>query len=465
MTRTTVLSRRRFRWFPDSLIGQLVLALLLGILILQGTNFMVVCNVQALYVHQAEKTRAENLATYWFLFNSMTQEQRGEALRRMGDSQRPEKLREMVEILPEAPDWREATNKTDRLIRMVNDSLTPDSDGFPVVRARTHENGIGIFPVHLPVLETAVSLSDGTWLKVTQPLDVDDRYVVWSQRLFVMVESLVMIVLMVILLLRVTKPLRRLSSAAESFGKHPEMSAPLPERGAKEIRDAAQSFNRMRERICDNLAERDRMIAAMAHDLRTPLTKVQLRLDHVEPEGLREKLKATVSDIRSIMNQGLELAGSLTTKEAMIRLDIKTFLQSMVDDSVDVGRKVALSLPRKGENGPLIVNARPLCLKRCLENLISNACKYGDGAEVALTEEEDCNVVAVRDKGPGIPEEMLERVFEPYFRLETSRNRSLGGTGLGLSIARNMALLNNSDLELSNIPEGGLMVKVILPRL
>ena len=274
-----------------------------------------------------------------------------------------------------------------------------------------------------------------------------------------------MLVLTSMLLLRVTKTIRQLSGAAESFGRHPELSEPFPEKGVKELRVVAQSFNHMRERICGNLAERDRMIAAMAHDLRTPLTKLQLRLDRVEPETLRRKLQETVSDIRAIISQGLELARSLNTEEAMIRLDMKAFLQSMVDDYTDVGRNVIMVDSGQAVADSVIIDARPLCLKRCLENLISNACKYGDGAEIALSDEHGHIVVSVSDNGPGIPEEMLERVFEPYFRLESSRNRSSGGIGLGLAIARNMALLNNGEIELRNRPEGGgLMARIIFPR-
>ena len=465
MTQSPLKSTRRFFRLPDSLFGQLLFILFLGIVILQASNFEVVCNVQRLYVRQAEKSRAEQLATYWFLFNAMTGEQRRIAIDRMADSRRPEKLREMVELLPLEPDWPDRKNETDdveRLLEMVEDSFGMKEP--PAVIARIHENGTGIFPVHLPVLETAVRLSDGRWLKVTQPFDVDDRSVVWSQRLFVLLEAVVMLVLTAMLLLRVTTPLRLLSRAAESFGKHPEASAPLPERGAREIRDAAQSFNRMRERICGNLLERDRMIAAMAHDLRTPLTKLQLRLDRVEPDSLRQTLQETVSGMRSIISQGLELAKSLNTEEPVARLDMRAFLQSMVDDYADVGHNVVMADSGQTAVGSVIVDARPLCLKRCLENLISNACKYGGGAEVAFGEDSNHFIVTVEDNGPGIPEDMLERVFEPYFRLESSRNRSSGGTGLGLSIARNMALLNNGELELRNRPEGGLLVRLLLPR-
>ena len=466
-TKTTHAGLRRL--WPDSTFGQLMLALLACIVLLQATNFMVVCAVQGLYVNQAEKTRAENLAAYWFLFNVMTPEQRDTALRYMADARRPEQLREMIEFLPEAPNWGPPESRqAAALARLVHESLMPGKKKAPIVLARIPDSAkprYSLFPAHLPILETAISLADGTWLKVTQPLNVDDRFVVWLQRFFVLLESVAILALTLFLLSRVIRPLSRLSRAADSFGKQPEMSEPLPEKGSKEIREAAQSFNRMRERICGNLAERGRMLAAMAHDLRTPLTRAQLRLDKVEPEALREKFGENLEEIQSILNQGLELAGSLTTTEEFAPLNLEAFLQSIVDDSAGEGNKTTLAQLPPEIRTPVIVPARPLCLTRCLNNLISNALKYGGNAEIAITENGDNVIINVLDNGPGIPEEKMEQVLEPYFRLENSRNRSSGGTGLGLSIARNMALLNGGSLELGNRPEGGLQARILLKRM
>lgn len=471
MTHVSSPAKRRFFRMPDSLFGQLLCVLVLGIVILQAANFEVVCNVQKLYVVQAEKSSSEHLVTCWHLFSAMTAEQRKEAIGRMSSSPAEGSRHNTVELLPDRPDWGGTTGGTSggtsedaaRLSAIIQESFASCTDDVPPFAVR-RPGTESVLPVHLPVLEAAVRLADGTWLKVTQPYSVDDRYVVWTQRLFVLLEAIVMLVLAGMVLLRITRPIRQLGSAAESFGRHPELSGPFPEQGVRELREAAQSFNHMRERICGNLAERDRMIVAMAHDLRTPLTKLQLRLDRVVPEELRRKMQETVSDIRGIISQGLELAKSLNTEEAMARLDMKAFLQSIVDDYADTGHNVVYAASGKEEDGDIITDARPLCLKRCVENLISNACKYGDGASVSLSGDDKNIVICVADNGPGIPEEMLERVFEPYFRLEPSRNRLSGGIGLGLAIARNMALLNNGELLLGNRPQGkGLMARIILP--
>ena len=230
----------------------------------------------------------------------------------------------------------------------------------------------------------------------------------------------------------------------------------LPEEGVKEIRNASHSFNLMREQVLGN----NRMISAMTHDLRTSLTKLQLRLERVQPQELREKLQATTAEMSSIIVQGLEFARSLTTNEKPIRLELVSFLQSLVDDATDVGGKVALQCEGTGEEKTVVVSARTLCLRRCLENLISNANKYAGEAKVVLQKDAEGVVISVLDNGPGIPEEKLETVFEPYYRLESSRNSTTGGTGLGLCIARNMATLNGAELTLTNREEGGLCAQV-----
>ncbi len=284
------------------------------------------------------------------------------------------------------------------------------------------------------------------------------------QRIQLLAVAALLAALLALVLVKVTRLLFRLSQAAEQFGNHPEIMKHLPECGTREVREVTRSFNRMRQMIHTHLAERDRMLAAMAHDLRTPLTRIQLRLECVEPEGLRNKLTANCQEIQSIVDQGMELARSLHTSEAPVALDIRAFVQSIVDDSLDEGGKVTfhdfLDEPEKECH----VNARPLCLKRCVDNLLSNALRYGNSAEITLSEKNNMIVLEIMDNGPGIPEKELEQVFKPYYRLESSRNRNSGGTGLGLAIARNMALLNEAKLTLHNRTEGGLRATLTIPR-
>ena len=453
------------RLVPDSFQGRLFMGLLAVIVVLQTLNFYAVCYIQHTHMDQAQKTRAETIASYYFLLDDMTPVQRREAVKRMANIRRSEHRLEVVEILPEAPDWTKTNSGSAQdAARLVHDSLTADRAGEPLVFARSRANpqGCGVISKGIPILETTVSLQGGEWLNITQPQYVDDRLAVWAQRIFVLVESVILAVLVIFLLRRMARPLHQLGQALELFGKQPEAAEPLLENGSREIREAAQTFNRMRERIRGNLVERARMLAAMAHDLRTPLTRAQLRAGKIEPEDLREQFLANLEDVQRILNQGLELAGSLTTGEEYASLNLEAFLQSIVDDSVDENNDTVLRPLSPEIIRPVVVKVRPLCLKRCVNNLMSNALKYGGNAELSILRENGSIIVQVEDNGPGIPEDLLEQVFEPYYRLENSRNRESGGTGLGLSIARNMALLNNGVLSLRNKPEGGLIARLSL---
>jgi signal transduction histidine kinase len=350
------------------------------------------------------------------------------------------------------------------LARLVYDSLNADGAGEPevIARSRVNPENRGMIAGGIPVLQTAVSLRGGEWLSVTQPQFVDAPLDERARLVFLILASTILAVLLGFLLLRMAGPLHELRLALDRFGRQPEAQESLPEHGAREIREAAQTFNRMRERIRGYLAERGRMLAAMAHDLRTPLTRAQLRAGKIEPAELREQFLANLEDVQRILNQGLELAGSLATEEEYVSLNLEAFLQSIVDDGADENNDIALKPLPDGVSRPVVVTARPLCLKRCVSNLVSNALKYGGNAELSITGGNGVIVAQVEDSGPGIPEELLEQVFEPYFRLENSRNRAYGGTGLGLSIARNMALLNDGALTLRNKPGGGLVARLTL---
>ena len=210
--------------------------------------------------------------------------------------------------------------------------------------------------------------------------------------------------------------------------------------------------------------ERDNMLEAMGHDLRTPLARVQLRLDSIEPPELREKFAANIEEIRSIVEQGLELARSLRTSEKAVPMDAAAFAASVADDMAANGGAVTFAEAADCGEPPLVA-ARPTCLRRAVENLAGNALKYAGGAELSVERRGESVIIRVEDRGPGIPPELLEKVFEPYFRVEGSRSRGTGGTGLGLTIARNMVLLNNGSLTLENREGGGLRAVITLPAL
>jgi signal transduction histidine kinase len=254
-----------------------------------------------------------------------------------------------------------------------------------------------------------------------------------------------------------TRPLKQLAQAAKDLGNdinHP----PLDLTGADEIRQASAAFNAMQARIRQYIFQRTQMLAAITHDLQTPLTRMRLRLEKVSEPELQERLIGDLSAMQAMVREGLDLARSMDTTEAMQMLDLDSLLDSVCADAVDGGQRVSLC----GHAGMALLG-RPLDLRRCFVNLIDNAVKYGHAARVTVDRINGAARVRIRDAGPGIPDAELARVFDPFYRVETSRSRESGGTGLGLTIARNIAEQHGGSITLANYTEGGLEVTLMLP--
>ena len=254
-----------------------------------------------------------------------------------------------------------------------------------------------------------------------------------------------------------TRPLKRLAVAAQELGNDINRP-PLDVSGASEIRQASTAFNAMQARIRQYIFQRTQMLAAITHDLQTPLTRMRLRLEKVADADLQERLIGDLSAMQAMVREGLELARSMDTTETMQMLDLDSLLASSCDDAADAHQAVTLS----GRSGMAILG-RPLDLRRCLGNLIDNAVKYGREASVTVDRVNGAARIRIRDSGPGIPPAEQARVFDPFYRVETSRSRESGGTGLGLTIARNIAEQHGGSIALSNHPEGGLEVTLMLP--
>jgi signal transduction histidine kinase len=254
-----------------------------------------------------------------------------------------------------------------------------------------------------------------------------------------------------------TRPLEDLARAATELGADIERP-PLAERGPSEVRRAASAFNAMQQQIRRHVQERTHMLAAITHDLQTPLTRLRLRLEKVEDLELRERLLEDLSATRGMIRDGLDLAQSMSSEEPRQPIDFDSILDAVCADAADAGQDVTWS-----GRTHVSINAQPNGIQRCLANLVDNALKYGGFARVTASREDGKVVVRVRDGGPGIPDSLLEKVFEPFFRLERSRSRETGGTGIGLTISRNIAEKQGGALSLSNAPEGGLVATLELP--
>jgi signal transduction histidine kinase len=254
----------------------------------------------------------------------------------------------------------------------------------------------------------------------------------------------------------ITRPLRDLANAADAVGRganHP----PLAEKGARELRRATRAFNTMQERLRRYLESRTRVVAAMSHDLRTTLTRLRLRAESIENDELRARFAADLDEMSQMVHGALALFRGLNDDEPLDRVDVDVLLETLQADFAELGASVTIE---GHTNAPIC--ARPLALKRCLTNILHNAVSYGTRATVLIRDGEELTI-RIRDEGPGIPAEAIDQVFEPFFRIEPSRNRDTGGAGLGLSIARDIVQAHGGSISLHNL-DRGLEVVINLPR-
>ncbi|EGI75756.1 ATP-binding protein [Hylemonella gracilis] len=254
-----------------------------------------------------------------------------------------------------------------------------------------------------------------------------------------------------------TRPLSRLATAAKALGRDLH-APPLPENGPVEVARAAHAFNAMQRAIQRHVAERTEILAAISHDLKTPLTRLRLRAENHAPAQQRERFVADIDAMRAMIQDGLDYAESASLREPRQLLNLGPLCEAMAEDMRDAGQNCVC----QGEVQPP-VHAAPRALRRALQNLLDNAVRYGQQARIRLSEENGQIVIGIEDEGPGIPPDQLERVFDPFLRLEMSRNRDTGGSGLGLSIARNLLRAHGGDVRLSNLTHGGLRAEVRLP--
>lgn len=257
----------------------------------------------------------------------------------------------------------------------------------------------------------------------------------------------------------VARPLAQLAQAAEAMT--PTADGPrMSEEGPVEVAKAAIAFNAMQDRVARHLKERLHILASISHDLQTPITRMRLRAESLEEGEDRQKILGDLHEMEQLVREGVAYARSAHGgAEVPVRMDVKAFLESLVFDYQDIGKAVTLETCVGGT-----AMVRQQALRRVLGNLIDNAIKYGGAAEVsAWRDEAGALCMAVCDRGPGIPEDRLDQVLQPFYRLEDSRNRGTGGAGLGLAIATQLTRAIGGHLRLSNRPDGGLAAIVSLP--
>jgi protein-histidine pros-kinase len=260
-----------------------------------------------------------------------------------------------------------------------------------------------------------------------------------------------------------TRPLKRLTQAALDLAAHPNR-APLPDSGPTEVRQAAQAFNHMQAQLQRHMAQQTQVLAAIAHDLQTPLTRLRLKTEWISDESLRQRMQADLSEMQGLVQDGLALARSWHAQPQRQPVHLNQLLQTQLCEWEDLGWAVQV----QGADSDCLVNTDVAALRRVLGNVVHNAITYGQRATVTLfcrdPDQPEHWCIVVEDEGPGLPEADLQTVLQPFVRQESSRNRQTGGTGLGLSIALNLMTALGGGLVLTNRAQGGLRVTLSAPR-
>ena len=286
------------------------------------------------------------------------------------------------------------------------------------------------------LFEDNVPFPAEAWMSVLLLFLVTAAFSIWAVRLAV-------------------QPVRVLADAAERLSRNIG-EPPLPEHGAAELRAATRAFNRMQDRLKRHVEGRTMAFAAMSHDLRTPLTRLRLKLESMDPAD-RARIEDDLAEVEAISTSVIGLARELSPEEAATRVDLEALVRRLAADSAPLGGPVAVSGTCPSVNG------RAAALRRAIANLVDNALKYGSDVSVALEGGRGESVVRVCDRGPGIPPEHLARAVQPFYRVESSRSRDTGGSGLGLAIAKDIVEGHGGELTLENREGGGLCATVRLP--
>lgn len=326
-----------------------------------------------------------------------------------------------------------------------------------------HHRGNGMPPdAAIELLAGSVALKDGSWLNFAAVLPRLQPLWTSTFALIALLTTAAAVAASVWAVRRASQPLSTFAAAAERLGVDVD-APPIMVAGPREVRTAAQAFNEMQARLQRFVRDRTQMLAAISHDLRTPLTRMRLRAELIDVPDDRDKMIADIEEMEAMIAAALSFIRDEVTEEPQKPFDLAALLESVCSDARDGGADVQYEGPQR-----IPFFGRVLALKRAIANLVDNAVNYGRAARVTATERGGTIAIAVDDEGPGVPETELERVFEPFTRLERSRSRQTGGVGLGLTVVRSVIRAHGGDVTLVNRPAdssgvSGLRAIVSLP--
>jgi signal transduction histidine kinase len=452
------------RFMPKSLIGQIALVMALALLVAQAINFGLIFNErQRATIAQIEAPAIYRFVTVAQRIATMPQDESAEMLGRTS-----RRARFSIDAASIVAAGAADPRLTDRL------SDSAESNGFAIREARAATSDV-VAPRRGPRLEgppdkgrgggrrfqtllLSVQLADGRWFNGRLIVQRPDPWLGARLAGSTLLLYLILLAGMIWIAARLARPLRDLTAAADRFQGRGEAPRVEP-RGPADLRHAILAFNAMGARVSAMLDEKDRMLGAIGHDLRTPLASLRIRAENVEPEEERARTIATIEEMTAMLDDTLMLARSGRVRGPARAIDLAALADAVVEEFHALGQDVEME-----ESERVTASVEPSLLRRAIRNLIENGLKYGGGA-VRVTVRRAGNEAAIEvgDKGPGIPDRDLDHVLEPFVRLETSRNRETGGSGLGLTLARSAAQAHEGRLELVNRPEGGLMARILLP--
>lgn len=447
------------RLLPDSLFGRIALTFI-GVLVLTMgiTLFVQMLDREASVFRASAGPAARRVVDLIKLLDRLPPAQRV-ALAEIAEAQGVK-----IDLLPEPQSVTEPDPADDdgvAMLGMLKDRVGADRTLAVTV---TRKFGEATVPGTLGerserfAFDVLARLDDGSWARFV--LEEPRRLPRWPRRVVqnLAVMLIVVAILTFIVVRWVTRPLKGLAAAADELGRDIDRP-PIPETGPQEVRRAARAFNTMQERLGRYVQTRTAILAAMSHDLKTPITRLRLRAELLEDTVLREKFLRDLDEMQRMVGTTLDYMRGLDDREPLSAIDVDALVEALRADAEELGQPVKVT-----GSAQTPFAGKPLGLRRILRNLLDNALLYARDVEIFVEDRPDRLTIAVRDRGPGVPGELLDKVFEPFHRLEGSRNQRTGGTGLGLSIARNLAQAMGGDVTLVNRAGGGLDARLTLPR-
>lgn len=434
--------------YPRNLSGQLALLLALALFAAQAINLALVLRERANFrLAQATRPAAVRIADALDHANGRSSGSERSRVRRRATNPIPANLPRMPKI---AAELREQLSELGISPGQIDTGLRP-RERSP--NRRDHRfGGRGADTVLI-----AVQTGDGSWLTTAAPWPRRDNRILWVLLLQTAIIYILILIPVLWLTRRISRPLQALAEAARSFSPRQQIGA-LTVEGPSDVRDVIVAFNGLAQRVAAMLNEKDRMLGAIGHDLRTPLAALRVRIESVEDEQDRARMADTIAEMSRTLDDILSLARLGRPSEPVTEVDLTALVDAVVEDFRDLGAQV-----RFEETDRLKMRLRPTLFRRAVRNLIENAVKYAGAADVAIVSKGANVCVCVSDRGPGIPQHLLTAVFDPFTRLEGSRSRETGGIGLGLALAQ--AIVNDAGgtITLTNRDGGGLMAEISLP--